>query len=412
MHTFSLRRIAAAALLAAASIGASAATGTDIYQFQDLKGNNAGMKPVGALVADKTGHLYGNTQYGGPASAGTAYEMTPTGDGTWTHTVLWTYSTQTPAGAWPTTGLVPGPDGALYGTTTLGSTGGFGSVFRLYKTATGAWKTQVLHAFDFAADGSAPAGPLAFDAAGNLWGTLSTGGPGGQGSVFRLSRQDGKLAWQIMWQFAGAPTDGATPVGSLAIGADGKVYGATQGGGAFGLGTVWRLAAGKKGTTMDVLFDFRGDNGMMPLGGVAMDAKGTLYGTASGGASTGGGVAFSLTPDGTAFDYAVLHAFAGGSEGWAPGAPLTLGAKGQVFGTTQFGGSGSSTGGGTVFQLARSKDGSWGFSTLFGAASVLDSMPYGVTPAADGKSLFTSQTLGDGVIGLGGYKGNLLQVTP
>ncbi len=158
---------------------------TTLYAFpgQGLNGEN----PSGGLIFDGLGNLYGATSDGGPHSGGTAFQMTPQHDGSWAHNLLYGFAfsgTTTPG---PLCSLTLGSNGNLYGTTFGDGAYGFGSVFSLMPNADGTWTYTDLHDFTGGSDGRYPAGSIAFDPAGNLYGTTTGGGAIGYGVVFEIT---------------------------------------------------------------------------------------------------------------------------------------------------------------------------------------------------------------------------------
>jgi len=140
------------------------------------KGND-GANPYAAVIFDAAGNLYGTTYYGGYGS-GTVFELTPGAENHWTEKVLYSFCSVAgcPDGANPVGGLIFDAAGNLYGTTLLGGTYASGIVFKLTPGANGKWTQNVLHSFGEGKDGVNPAGGLIFDAAGNLYGTTQVGG--------------------------------------------------------------------------------------------------------------------------------------------------------------------------------------------------------------------------------------------
>jgi uncharacterized repeat protein (TIGR03803 family) len=151
----------------------------------------SGATPYGVLIADASGALYGTTLAGGAGSgpgSGTVFKLTPptTAGGTWTESVLYSF-TGTTDGANPYYGaLIADASGALYGTTVNGGAAGGGTVFKLTPptTAGGTWTESVLYSFTSTTDGAKPYGGLIADASGALYGT--TPNPG-SGTVFKLT---------------------------------------------------------------------------------------------------------------------------------------------------------------------------------------------------------------------------------
>lgn len=124
-----------------------------------------------------------------------------------------------------------------------------------------------------------PSGGLFFDKAGDLYGTLQAGG-NGLGTAFQLHNSQ-KNSWQqnTLHLFYGNP-DGANPVGRLAVDADGDLFGVTTSGGANRTGIVFELRPAEGGWKETILHSFGGaGDGSIPQAGLVLDAKGHLYGT-------------------------------------------------------------------------------------------------------------------------------------
>lgn len=191
-------------------------------------------------------------------------------------------------------------------------------------------------------NGSHPEGGVIQDSAGNLYGTCSQGGASGLGSVYRLS-PNGFLG--TLYSFSGG-TDGLHPTGTLLRDGAGNLYGVTEDGGA-NHGVVYKLAPNRK---LTVLHTFTGLDGSQPFAGLISDTEGNFYGTTSGGGAAGGGTVFKLTPGG---DESVLHDFLGSAagDGWSPIGGLTMDDEGNLYGTTEGGGS-ASCDCGVVFKIS------------------------------------------------------------
>jgi len=187
-------------------------------------------------------------------------------------------------------------------------------------------------------DGSTPTAALIRDSAGNLYGTTSAGGYG-LGVVFKLGTSHQET---VLHAFQGP--DGATPYGSLVIDLVGNIYGTTVAGGDYGLGTVFKIDSNGVET---VLHSFSGSSdGANPYAGLVLDNLGNLYGTTENGGTSGNGTIFQIDVAG---NETVLHSFAGAPiDGTDPKARLLLGRDGNLYGTTFSGGSG---GAGTVFKF-------------------------------------------------------------
>ena len=279
-------------------------TETALYRF-GFNGGPDGQQPWASLVFDASGNLYGTTGEGGSFYVGTAFELTPNGSGSWTETQIYSFGNGSD-GTTPVAGMIFDASGNLYGTTSAGGTYGFGTVFELTPNGSGSWTETVLYNFGPAPDGQEPLAGLVFDAAGNLYGTTEQGGnlgfpcgTYGCGTVFELT-PNGSGGWTetILHRF-GYGTDGLQPLyGSLIFDAAGNLYGTTREGGTYSTGTVFELMPNGDGSwTETVLYSFgNGMDGFYPFGSLTFDAAGNLYGTTDAGGTYDLGTVFELTP--------------------------------------------------------------------------------------------------------------------
>ena len=197
---------------------------TVLYRF---KGKGDGKSPLGSLIRDTAGNLYGTTAKGGASGAGVVFKVDATGK----ETVLYSFK-GTSDGKTPVSGLVRDTAGNLYGTTEHGGASGAGVVFRLDT----AGKETVLYPFTGGADGANPIGTLIRDTAGNLYGTTVNGGTSGVGVVFSLDTTGRQT---VLHSFN--KTDGEFPSAQLFRDANGNRYGTAKGGGAFDGGVVFKI---------------------------------------------------------------------------------------------------------------------------------------------------------------------------
>ena len=303
-----------------------------------------GAEPSEKLVADKVGNMYGTTD-GSRDCGGTIYKITPDG----TETILYTFKDNKKHILGATGGLVFDDKGNLYGAAAGGDpngcTVGCGVVFKLSPKG----KISVLYNFKGGSDGFLPEGDLIIDKAGNLYGTTFNGGDTGCsdygcGIVFKIAPNGSET---VLYSFQGG-SDGDLPETGVVADKVGNLYGTTGGGGSgLSAGTVFKLTPDGKET---VLHSFQGTDGDFPRARVVLDKKGNLYGTTVYGGSTGChgkgcGVVFKVAPDGTE---TVLHAFDPYKEGVFPSAGLYLGKDGDLYGTTLNGGG---NGNGVVFRV-------------------------------------------------------------
>jgi uncharacterized repeat protein (TIGR03803 family) len=189
------------------------------------------------VVFDANGNLYGVASFGGAYGYGTVWELTPQTGGTWTDTVLYSF-TGGADGSSPSQGLIFDSAGNLYGTTEDGGLGR-GTVFELTPSA-GSWTETVLYSFAGTDDGRKPLSPLMFDAAGNLYGATCYGGKDDDGVVFKLTPNGGgDWTETLLASFNGK--DGSCPSRTFAFDSGGNFYGTTNAGGAYGDGTVFEI---------------------------------------------------------------------------------------------------------------------------------------------------------------------------
>ncbi len=338
-----------------------------LYNFQ---GGADGAVPLGSLIFDAVGNLYGTTY--GPGN-GTVFELTPAVGGTWTERVLYNFGSGTD-GVGPEAGLIFDAAGNLYGTAAYGGSHGSGAVFELTPAAGGTWTEKVLWSFGSGTDGANPFCGLIFDAAGNLYGATAFGGPHNYGTVFELTpAAGGTWTEKVLWS-PGSGTDGVFPQASLIFDAAGNLYGTTPTGGTYNHGTVFELMPAGGGTwTERVAYSFgNGTDGNFPTAVLIFDRAGNLYGTTYLGGSSGAGTMFELMPAGGGWTEQVLHNFGSGTDGANPYAGLVLDTVGNLYGTTNTGGTYNF---GTVFEIAISLPTALQFVPLSQPCRAVDTRP-------------------------------------
>jgi uncharacterized repeat protein (TIGR03803 family) len=264
-----------------------------LYRFS---GGNDGGVPFSGVIRDKAGNLYGTTSEGGTRGAGTVFELTHSQKG-WTERVIHNFTGGSDGGK-PFSGLILDTLGHLLGTTTQGGRSNLGVVFEL-TLATQGWKETVLHSFaGNGQDGADPyTGNLMLDRAGNLYGTTAGGGMNGLGTVFQLTRSKSGVKERVLYSFFGT-SDGNAPYTGVIIDTAGNLYGTTSIGGSGGDGTIFTLRNTGSAWNITVLYGFSGSDGSEPIGNLVFDVAGNIYGTAAlGGANhTGTGNVFEITP--------------------------------------------------------------------------------------------------------------------
>ena len=247
---------------------------------------------------DRDGNIYGTTGEGGYLQGsclasglrgcGTVYQLTNSG-GTWSRKVL--YQFHNSDGNDPMGGVLFDSAGNLYGITRSGGTNNLGVVFKL-SPAQEFWDETILHIFSGGSDGEYPGWPLTMDAAGNLYGVTQGGGSGGYGTVFELS-PPGTWNLQTLYRFSAAE---GVPNGGLLLDSAGNIYGTTFGNSNH-TGIIFKLTLSSGSWSLTDLHDFNAPtDGLQPIGGVISDAQGNLYGTAFFGGAYNYGTAWELTP--------------------------------------------------------------------------------------------------------------------
>ncbi len=232
-------------------------------------------------------------------------------------------------------GMIQAADGNFYGTAYQGGAYGYGTVFR----ATTGGTLTTLAAFNDA-DGAFPSPVLVQATDGNFYGTTENGGVnGGWGTVFKITPSG---ALTTLHAFNGT-NDGGIPIAGLVQGADGNMYGVTFQGGAFGFGTAFRITTAGALTT---IYHFTGgSDGGNPWGGLFLTADGNLYGTTQSGGTYGFGTVFRITPAGLITNQVEFDGYNGAN----PSAALIQATDGNLYGTTEQGGS---AGYGAIYRLA------------------------------------------------------------
>ena len=269
-----------------------------LYRFQ---GGQDGQLPLGPLVFDKFGNLYGATEFGGGLGdtcdpyypyCGTVFELSPTstnGDGPWRETILHSFAgVETGDGANPNGGMVFDEKGVLYGTTAIGgydcphnSGAGCGTLFKLSPLndrSTG-WTETVIYQFTNHVDGRLPNGDLISDRVGNLYGTTLSGGRSRfpSGTVFRFALQpDGTYTRDTLFNFDDG-ADGGSPLDGLVFDHAGNLYGTAGYGGNPNYGTVFRIV--RKSGAFQQIYSFQMEDGHTPDGRLLFDATENAYGT-------------------------------------------------------------------------------------------------------------------------------------
>jgi uncharacterized repeat protein (TIGR03803 family) len=356
----------------------AAADGTKVETIHQIAPEDANTAQSG-LIQASDGKLYGTTRFGRAGefnSSGTIYRVGIDGTG---FQVIHRFANLTGSnqdlvpintdGSSPEAELVQGNDGYLYGVTRTGGANGTGVIYKLQPDGTGFQVLRTLSVITSAAgagtvnaDGAYPVGALVQGADGFFYGTASSGGTDGRGTVFRIAF-DGS-GFQVLHNFSATTdnattgltenADGATPLAGLVDGADGFYYGVTSTGGTAGAGVVFAISS--DGGTFTVLHAFDVSNGSRPTAPLLLGTDGKLYGTTSTGGQTAAGAAstfgtmFSIDRAGTGFSR--LYNF-DTTHGSGPNSRLLELSSGVLVGTAIAGGR---CGYGTLFRYSTAGD--------------------------------------------------------
>jgi uncharacterized repeat protein (TIGR03803 family) len=235
-------------------------------------------------------------------SCGTVYELTPS-NGNWTESIPYAFrGAEDGDGSGPVGGLIFDSAGNLYGTTADGGNCAYGTLFQLSTSGSG-WSEHILH--HFCAPAAGPAASMIADPSGNFYGTTLGNSPGQgttEGSVFALISSNGSWMWEAIYAFR---QRAGGPAGQLLLDGAGNLYGTTTAGGSNplgvcsveGCGTIFELTPSNGGWSYTELYDFTGgSDGATPYSNLVMDKNGNLFGTTSAGGQSGDGVVFEFTP--------------------------------------------------------------------------------------------------------------------
>jgi uncharacterized repeat protein (TIGR03803 family) len=273
---------------------------TVLYSFQGSPDAAGG---EGNLVFDSAGNLFGLAGGGmylgstcGFLTCGTIFELTPNGDGTWSEEVIHAFSGSD--GFEPLGNLIFDSYGNLYGTTSGGGASQGGTVFKLSPAPASTWSLSTLYNFEPRVAFYPTAG-LASDSHGNLYGTTQSGGiyncPGDCGTIFRLALH-GQDSWKehVLHSFNGKPA--AYPAASLVFDNAGNFYGTASG---YNNGAVFKMQpTASGGWTFSLLHGFAADPASQPTAPLVLDNSGNLYGTTAYCGTNAGcdGVVFEIIP--------------------------------------------------------------------------------------------------------------------
>ena len=381
------------------AVMAQAQTFTVLHKFTN---GLDGAHPYTGLTIDRAGNLYGTAEYGGSqandchivSGCGTVFELVHQGAGFIFRPLYQFQGFPSGDGANPQGRVIVGPDGALYGTTAYGGEDGScgdeepgcGTVFKLTppptfcKSFTCNWEETQLYNFTGTGDGAGPSGEIAFDSAGNLYGTTYDGASEFGGTVYELTPAHGTWTLSTLAGFE----SGTNPYGGVQLDRAGNVYGTTE-----LFGTAFQLLPSGSGWTLNNLYEFSYNGGGWDLAaGLIVGPGGNLYGgTAAGSPSP---VIFELSPSNGGWTYNPFYTFS--STGLS--ANLVMDSTGNLYGTTL--GDSEEQIYGSVFKLTPS-DGGWIYTDLHDFTNGSDgALPYSSIVIDSAGNLYGTASSGGG----------------
>ncbi|HEY7001888.1 MAG TPA: choice-of-anchor tandem repeat GloVer-containing protein [Candidatus Udaeobacter sp.] len=358
--TNQLNKAAILPFVIALSLTTAVASTTDvIFSCEEDEGEYADTD----LETDPAGNIYGTTVLGGDFGSGTVFQLSPTPTG-WVHTVLYSFTGGADGGE-PYKGVTLDKAGNLYGSAVTGGSGncegGCGVVYKLSNNG-GTWTQTVIHAFTGGDDGSGPGARVTVDGAGNIYGMAPTGGAYGLGTIYKIQPAlSGASTFGVLHAFTGG-IDGASGSAGRMILRGGRLYGAVTAGGRYGSGLVFQLDADGFGERdLQAIYSFRGQpDGSFPYGALFIDRSSRIYGTTYYGGANGIGAVYKLSPASAPRRFGewpeeVIYSFQAGTDGNSPISNLVSDTAGNLYGTTSEGGSGS----GVIFKLSPVGGGKW-----------------------------------------------------
>jgi uncharacterized repeat protein (TIGR03803 family) len=318
------------------------------------------------VIRTSSGAIFGSSEFGGSSKNGVVFMLTATGSNSWNEAKLHEFNGcwknyVSEDGCNPIGPLVSDSSGNLYGTTCCGGLyklhlcpafngeyyGSYycGTVFKLTPEASG-YSYSVIYRFKGGADGYWPTGGLAVDSDGNVYGTTLFGGAYGSstkcgsvasgsftdygcGTVFELVPVGSSYSKRTLYEFQGGSDDGSQPGAGVAIGfgiAEGPgavsntLYGTTELGGSHGSGTIYKLQLSGSGNTETILYSF---GSTVALVSGALLSSGYLYTTTNGTSTTDGFGAVQQT-DLSSATTKTIYTFTGAPDGSEPATPATL----------------------------------------------------------------------------------------
>jgi hypothetical protein len=366
--------------------------------------------PRAGLVSDSQGNLYG-------VASGTlndfgcaaAFELSPDSSGTWVETTIYSFTGCGTSGLTPAGPLAMDKGGNLYGIEYSFSASAV--LFELKKDSSGTWRFGIVHTFANPEGG--PLADLTWDSEGNLYGATSSGFSGSEGEVFELSPlPNGAWTETVLYSFP-APDGVGYPQGGVTFDTNGNLYGSAffGVGGSGSYGAVYELSPQASGLwTFTVIHNFTGGlDGSFPSSKMTFDPSGNLYG--QGQNQSFANDIFELSPtSGGQWILNIVHVFTSGADGAGAEGVLAVDAKGNLYGNSYEGGLGCNGSlCGIVYELLPQPDGTWKEAILHPFESADDgSEPLGSVLLDSSGNLFGTTSYGGGRVGYG----TVYEITP
>jgi uncharacterized repeat protein (TIGR03803 family) len=294
-------------------------TGTVLYDFNTVNPNGIGPQATLFDASDKK--LYGTTVFGGTNGFGTIFSFDPV-----TNSQKTVYNNTQLYEEGNCGGFIEGDNHLLYAMVSSGGLYGHGLIFSFDPSTN---TRQNLYSFD-GTSGSFPFGKFLKLANGKFYALTDVGGTNNAGTIFSFDPNTNSVTTLFNFNTA----NGIAAMGSLIQARDGKLYGTAGGGGDFNNGVIFSFDPATNIQTK--LFSFNSTSGYQPLGGLTEGVDGKLYGLTTFGGAFGMGTMFSFET--TTGIETTLHDFAGGSDGSDPIGNLLMSKDGKLYGMTSIGG--------------------------------------------------------------------------
>ncbi len=345
------------------------ASGTDTIVVKATFTPTDGETPRG-MVMDSNGDLFGTTSTDGANNVGTIFEITAASLASASPTITPLASFSNAVGEEPLANPIIDSNGNLYGTTSFGGASGDGTVWEMTaaniaSAVDGDGTINSIASLDGADGYDSDYAPLLRDANGDLFGTASSQSTGGGGTVFEIAAGNINLQENsvvtTLYTFPPSPVDsssfpnGYAPEGGVIEDSNGNLFGTTSAGGGDNVGEIYEIAT-ENNNTFSIVDSFDRTDGAGPQGNLLMDSAGDLFGTAeTGGAGLTTGVVYEVANSGTVANPSFgsindLVTF-NGSNGESPQVGMIMDSNGNLYGTTDAGGSGGNNDG-NVFELS------------------------------------------------------------